>query len=91
MLEGVFLFVVLFVLSRKKPPYPKGTYLGVFLCLYGVCRFVVEFVRVPDAQLGYLLGTNWLTMGQILSIPLVIAGIVLVVYAQKKQPCSKAA
>lgn len=49
---------------------------------YGLCRFVVEFIREPDAQLGYLWG-GWLTMGQVLSLPLVIAGIVLLIYAWK--------
>jgi phosphatidylglycerol:prolipoprotein diacylglycerol transferase len=51
--------------------------------LYGVFRFLIEFVRLPDAQLGYLLGTNWLTMGQVLSLPLVAAGIVVLVLAHR--------
>ena len=49
---------------------------GVFLLGYGVFRSAVEFVRVPDVQLGYL-ALGWLTMGQILSIPLIVAGLVL--------------
>lgn len=81
-LEGIVLFAVLFVLSRKVPPFPRGTYSGVFMVGYGLCRFVVEFIREPDAQLGYLWG-GWLTMGQVLSFPLIIAGIVLLVYAWK--------
>lgn len=81
-LEGIVLFAVLFVLSRKVPPFPRGTYSGVFMVGYGLCRFVVEFIREPDAQLGYLWG-GWLTMGQVLSLPLVIAGIVLLIYAWK--------
>lgn len=84
LLEGVVLFVILFALSRKLPPRPRGTFIGVFLTLYGIFRFLVEFVRQPDAQLGYLWG-GWLTMGQLLSLPLVIAGIVIVVYAAKKK------
>ena len=86
LLEGVVIFVVLFVLSRKNnPPQPRGTLLGVFLALYGVFRFAVEFVRQPDVQLGYLLGTDWLTMGQVLSVPLVIAGVALIVWAAKRK------
>lgn len=85
LLEGVLLFIVLFVLSRKKPPFPRGTHLGVFLILYGLCRFLIEFVRQPDIQLGYLLGTNWLTMGQVLSLPLIAVGIGVLVFALTKK------
>jgi len=84
LLEGVVLFIILFALSRKLPPRPRGTFLGVFLTLYGCFRFLVEFVRQPDAQIGYLYG-DWLTMGQVLSVPLIIAGIIVFVYACKKQ------
>ena len=82
LLEGVMLFIVLFALSRKLPPRPRGTFLGVFLVLYGLFRFLVEFVRQPDAQIGYLYG-DWLTMGQVLSFPLIIIGIVVLIYATK--------
>ena len=81
LLEGLVIFIVLFLLSRKRPPRPQGTFLGVFFVLYGIFRFAVEFVRQPDSQLGYLWGTDWLTMGQVLSVPLVIAGIALLVWA----------
>lgn len=80
LLEGLLIFLVLYLLSRKLPPKPRGTFLGLFLALYGVARFAIEFVRQPDVQLGYLWG-GWLTMGQLLSAPLIIAGIVLVVWA----------
>ena len=50
--------------------------------LYGIFRFAVEFVRVPDEQLGYLFG-GFITMGQLLSLPLVVLGIVVLVMAQK--------
>ena len=80
-LEGIVIFVVLYVLSRRVPPRPQGTFTGVFLALYGTFRFLVEFVRVPDAQLGYLFGP--ITMGQLLSLPLVVAGIVLLVLAHR--------
>ena len=84
LLEGVLLFIVLFALSRKLPPRPRGTFIGVFLVLYGIFRFLIEFVRQPDAQLGYLWG-GWLTMGQVLSVPLVVAGIIVLVYAAKRK------
>lgn len=82
-LEGLVLFAVLYALSRKRPPRPQGTFMGSFLVLYGCFRFLIEFVRLPDAQLGYLLGTNWLTMGQCLSIPLVLVGVGVLVAAHK--------
>ena len=82
LLEGVVLFLILFALSRKVPPRPQGTFMGVFLAWYGVCRFLIEFVRVPDAQLGYLFGP--ITMGQILSLPLLIVGIWLLVRAHRE-------
>ena len=84
LLEGVLLFIILFALSRKLPPRPRGTFIGVFLTLYGCFRFAVEFVRQPDVQLGYLWG-GWLTMGQVLSVPLIIAGVVLFVIACRKK------
>ncbi len=80
LLEGVLLFIVLFALSRKRPPRPRGSFIGVFLLLYGIFRFLIEFVRQPDAQLGYLFG-GWVTMGQLLSIPLIVAGVVILVWA----------
>ncbi len=84
-LEGLVIFVVLYVLSRKVPPRPRGTFIGTFLVLYGVFRFLIEFVRVPDAQLGYLFGP--ITMGQLLSLPLVLAGVAVLVAAHRlKRP-----
>lgn len=86
LLEGVVIFCVLFALSRKVPPRPRGTFLGVFLIMYGAFRFLVEFVREPDVQLGYLWG-GWLTMGQVLSLPLVAVGVAVLVYAiRMKKP-----
>lgn len=81
-LEGLVIFCVLFALSRKRPPRPQGTFLGAFLVLYGIFRFLIEFVREPDVQLGYLWG-GWLTMGQVLSAPLIVAGIALLIYAER--------
>ena len=79
-LEGIVLFTILYVLSRRKPPLPQGAYMGVFVLGYGIVRFLVEFVRVPDAQLGYLFG-GVITMGQLLSLPLVFIGAGVIAYA----------
>ena len=79
LLEGVVIFCVLFVLSRKKPARPQGTFMGTFLVLYGIFRFLIEFVRVPDAQLGYLFGP--ITMGQLLSLPVLLAGVAVLVWS----------
>lgn len=84
LLEGLVIFLVLWLLSRKVPPRPQGTFLGTFLALYGLFRFLVEFVRLPDSQMGYLLGTSWLTMGQVLSVPLLVLGVALLVRAQRR-------
>lgn len=86
LLEGVVIFIVLYALSRKNPPLHRGSYMGLFLIMYGVFRFCIEFVREPDVQLGYLYG-DWFTMGQLLSVPLIIVGIAVLVYALKvKKP-----
>lgn len=82
-LEGLVIFIVLVALAKRLPPRPRGTFVGVFLVLYGVFRFLVEFVRVPDAQIGYTFG--WVTRGQMLSLPLVVIGIVVLVLAWKRK------
>lgn len=74
-LEGVVLFTVLWVFSVK--PRHRYAVSGLFALLYGCFRFAVEFVRLPDPQLGYLLGTGWLTMGQVQSAPLIAIGLIL--------------
>ncbi|KLI99584.1 prolipoprotein diacylglyceryl transferase [Luteimonas sp. FCS-9] len=73
-LEGLAMFVVLWVFSRK--PRARYAVSGLFALLYGVFRFLVEFVRVPDADIGYI-AFGWLTMGQLLSLPLVALGLFL--------------
>lgn len=87
LLEGLVIFLVLFALSRKNnPPRPQGFFLGMFLLLYGIFRVLIEFVRLPDVQIGYFFDT-WGTMGQLLSLPMIIAGIVLLVWcAVAKRP-----
>ncbi len=69
-LEGLVLLTIMLLLSRRKRP--EGEVLGWFLTLYGVFRIVVEFVREPDVQLGFIAGP--FTMGQLLSVPLVVVG-----------------
>ena len=71
-LEGVAMFCILWWYSSK--PRPRYAVAGMFALLYGVFRFAVEFVRLPDVQLGYL-AFGWLTMGQVLSLPLVLIGL----------------
>jgi phosphatidylglycerol:prolipoprotein diacylglycerol transferase len=73
-LEGVVLMAALWLFSRK--PRPRYAVSGLFALLYGSFRFLVEFVREPDAHLGYL-AFGWLTMGQVLSLPLVLLGLFL--------------
>lgn len=86
-LEGVVLFVALFVFSAK--PRPTMAVSGLFLTLYGVFRILVEFVRLPDEHIGYL-ALGWLTLGQALSAPMVIAGVALLVMAYRRNPAEAA-
>ena len=72
LLEGLVLFALVWMYSLK--PRKRGAVSGLFALGYGVFRFVVEFVRIPDAQLGYL-AFGWLTMGQVLCLPLMAAGL----------------
>ncbi len=74
-LEGLAMFVILWWFSRK--PRPRYAVSGMFALLYGCFRFIVEFVRVPDAQIGDhgYLAFGWLTMGQVLSTPLILLGL----------------
>lgn len=73
-LEGAVLFIILWWFSSR--PRPVMAVSGLFALGYGVFRFLVEFVRLPDAHIGYL-AWGWLTMGQVLSIPLILVGILL--------------
>jgi phosphatidylglycerol---prolipoprotein diacylglyceryl transferase len=81
-LEGLVMFSVIFLFTRK--PRPMMAASGLFLLLYGSFRILVEFVRVPDEQLRYL-ALGWITMGQVLSAPMVIAGVVLLVLAYRSK------
>ncbi len=79
-LEGALTFMILGLIIRKDRPY--GTIFGAFMVLYGVFRFVVEFFREPDPQLGFVWGT--LSMGQILCSMMIVAGVALIQYRRKK-------
>ncbi|AFJ86593.1 Prolipoprotein diacylglyceryl transferase [Burkholderia sp. KJ006] len=86
-LEGVVLFFVLFFFSRK--PRPMGAVSALFLIGYGLARFTVEFAREPDDFLGLLaLG---LSMGQWLSLPMIVAGIAMLVWAYRRRGANAAA
>jgi len=82
LLEGVLLFALVYGASRR--PRPRYLVSGLFALGYGLSRFAIEFVREPDAQLGYL-AFGWLTMGQVLSLPLVALGITLL-WLSRRQP-----
>jgi phosphatidylglycerol:prolipoprotein diacylglycerol transferase len=79
-LEGLVLFVILWWFSSKERPYMAVS--GLFLLLYGMFRFYIEFYRVPDAHIGYLFA-DWVTMGQLLSTPMIIAGALLLYLAYR--------
>jgi phosphatidylglycerol---prolipoprotein diacylglyceryl transferase len=77
-LEGLVLFVILWIYTSKPRPTMAAT--GLAVLLYGCFRFFVEFFRMPDAHLGYL-ALDWVTMGQILSTPMIIIGAIMVYFA----------
>lgn len=79
-LEGIVLFIILWLFSAKQRPTMSVTGLG--LLFYGIFRFSVEFVRMPDAHIGYL-ALNWITMGQILSLPMILIGAALLYFAYR--------
>ncbi len=78
LLEGLVLFVILWLYSSR--PRPLRAVSGLFLLGYGVFRFGVEFVRQPDAHIGFL-AFGWLTEGQLLSAPMILFGLYLLVVA----------
>jgi phosphatidylglycerol:prolipoprotein diacylglycerol transferase len=83
-LEGLVLFFILWLFTAR--PRPRLAPTGLFLLCYGVFRFLVEFVRVPDQDRGYLF-FDWVTMGQILSLPMIVLGGFLLVFAyRRRQP-----
>lgn len=87
MLEGVVLFILLWIYARKRRPV--GAVSGLFLLAYGLFRFLVEFAREPDAHLGYL-AFDWLTMGQVLSFPMILVGAGIIWWVgRRNQPLGK--
>jgi len=78
LLEGLVLFLVLWWFTSR--PRPQLAPSGLFLLLYGTFRFLIEFVRLPDADIGYL-AFGWLTMGQLLSLPMIVAGFAMLAWA----------
>ena len=85
LLEGLVMFVVLWLVSCK--PRPRYLVSGLFALMYGVFRFLVEFVRVPDE--GHYVAWDWLTKGQILSVPLVLLGLYLLWLSRRAPTCSR--
>ena len=83
LLEGVLLFIVLVIYASK--PRPRMAISALFLLGYGSARFFAEFFRQPDPQYGFIFW-HWVTMGQILSAPMIIIGIWLLWYAYQKAP-----
>ncbi len=81
-LEGLLLFIVLWIYSNK--PRPTMAVSGLFLVGYGILRSFAELFREPDAHLGFI-AFDWLTMGQLLSIPMIILGILLMWFAYRHQ------
>ncbi|MEI2819588.1 MAG: prolipoprotein diacylglyceryl transferase [Marmoricola sp.] len=77
LLEGIVLFTILWIYSAS-PHRRVGQVSGVFALVYGLIRVAIEFVRVPDAHIGYLAG-GWVTMGMVLSLPMIALGIYLLV------------
>ena len=80
-LEGLLLFVILYAFTRLTYTQRKlkpGSVAGMFLLGYGCARFAVEFVRVPDSHINYLFGTGWMTMGHLLSTPMIGIGLLMI-------------
>jgi len=80
-LEGLVLFLIVWFYTSK--PRPRLAPTGLFLICYGLARFSVEFVRVPDENRGYLL-FGWVTMGQILTMPMILIGLALMIIAYRR-------
>jgi phosphatidylglycerol:prolipoprotein diacylglycerol transferase len=82
LLEGVVLFIILWTFSKK--PRPRWAVSGLFLFFYGLFRFVIEFFREPDVQIGYI-AWGWLTKGQLLSLPMILAGILMFTWSYSRR------
>ena len=82
-LEGIVLFTILAVMIRMGALKRRGLILGSFIAIYGIARIVGEFFREPDPQLGFLWGG--LTMGMLLSVPMIIAGAIIIAVAWRRK------
>ena len=82
-LEGILLFAILAVMVRMGALKRPGLILGSFIAIYGLARITAEFFREPDPQLGFLWGG--LTMGMLLSVPMIIAGTILIMMAWRRK------
>ena len=82
-LEGIVLFTILAVMIRMGALKRPGLILGSFIAIYGITRIISEFFREPDPQLGFLWGG--LTMGMLLSVPMIIAGVIIFVVAWRRK------
>jgi phosphatidylglycerol:prolipoprotein diacylglycerol transferase len=90
-LEGLALLIILLLLFCKtRARYRPGLLAGVFTLGIGIARFVNEFFRQPDAQLADFAARTGLSMGQWLTIPLILTGLIVVLYALRKQPLASA-
>lgn len=81
-LEGIALFIILWLYSSK--PRPTMAVSGLFLLCYGIFRFFIEFFRQPDLHIGFI-AFDWLTMGQLLSLPMILLGAVFMAWAYRWQ------
>jgi phosphatidylglycerol---prolipoprotein diacylglyceryl transferase len=79
--EGLVLFAIIWWFTSQ--PRPRYAASALFLIVYGIVRFGIEFVRVPDEHIGYLAG-GWFTMGQLLSLPMILGGLVLMIIAYRR-------
>lgn len=80
--EGLLLFLIVWLYSSKQRA--KMSVSAIFITAYGCFRFSTEFFRTPDAQLGFI-AFDWLTMGQLLSLPMILAGLVMYIISQKNK------
>lgn len=83
LLEGLILFLIIWVYSSR--PRPLGAVSGMFLFLYGIFRFCIEFVRVPDSHMGDdgYLALGWLTTGQVLTMPMILIGLAIIIFSYR--------
>lgn len=78
--EGIILFGIVWLFSARRRP--RMAVSGMFVLCYGIYRFLIEFVRQPDADLGFI-AFDWVTMGQLLSLPMILVGAGLLIMAYR--------